>query len=982
LGSPGGYRLHGGRGDDHARRLTFTFNGRTLEGRAGDTLAAALIASGVRVIGRSLKYHRPRGFFGTGTEDPNAIVSVRDGYGYDPAVCAGTVQLVEGLDVRTVTGWPSTGFDVGAVASLSSRLLGAGFYYKTFMWPGWHWFEPLIRRATGFGTPRRHPNRRTWTQYHDSCDVLIVGGGPAGLAAARALAGTGMRIVLADDQRRLGGSLGWEDVLIDGMRGRDWADSECSMLRRNDTVTILPSTTVAAAYDQNFFALVQSFQDDEGVSGQRLWRLRARHVVLATGLIDRPLVFQNNDRPGVMLSGAVRRLVGEYAVAPAARVAVYTNNDSGYGTALAAARAGIEVAAVVDTRRRSEVTLADETESMGIICHFESGVVNTRGYKGLQSITVAGRDGRMRRETCSALAVTGGWTPLIHLAAHRGAYPSYDHRRSMFLCREAPDSWHIVGGAAGSLTLKTAISQGLRAAEAISKAERHEVAAGPILRLEALDWGSVKPVWGTPGGRSHKKWVDLHNDVKMSDIETSARENYVSVEHLKRYTTLGMGIDQGKTSNVNGLGILASVTGRSIDSVGTTTFRPMYIPVSMQAIAGRRQRELYRPRRYMPAHEIHRAADAVFNDFGWDRPDWYRINGRDRESAVAVEMAAVRHAAGVFDASPLGKIEVTGPDAGAFLNRFYVSNLSTLKPGRVRYSVMLRDDGVVFDDGVVTCVADNHYIASPTSGQAEAVVAWFERWRQIEWPWMRVAISPVTSSWAAIAIAGPSARELLARLEPDIDVSAEAFRHMHFREGHVADVPARVARVSFTGEVQFEIAVPARWGESLLKRVIDWGTDLGVRHVGMEAWLRLRLEKGYIHLGADTNGRTTPDDIGMGSIARKKRSDFIGKRSLSLAFNRSPHRETLVGLRALDGALEVGGRVLSPGSRSIPCGSTGYVTSACYSPSLRQSIALALVEGGDARNEETVRVYCSGKIVSAQICAPCFYDPENQRLNA
>jgi sarcosine oxidase subunit alpha len=514
------------------------------------------------------------------------------------------------------------------------------------------------------------------------------------------------------------------------------------------------------------------------------------------------------------------------------------------------------------------------------------------------------------------------------------------------------------------------------------EADFYGTAPGEASTKQIQAQNAAKPLFRSNRNSSSSTWVDFQNDVKASDIELAARENYVSVEHLKRYTTLGMGTDQGRTSNINGLTLLAELTGREMGAVGTTTFRPPYTAVRMGAIANRRRGDLYRPRRLLPAHGVHEKQSAVFEDFGWERPDWYRCNGKDREAAVAAETAAVRTHVGVFDGSSLGKIEVTGPDAGDFLRRFYVSNMATLKPGRVRYSVMLKDDGVIFDDGVVACLAENHYLASPTSGQADAVATWFERWRQTEWPSMRVAISVVTSNWASIAIAGPQARVLLSSLEPSFDISNEAFPHMEVREGEIGGVPARVARISFTGELQYEISVAARYATSLAETLLTPQGDLSPRPVGIEAWLRLRLEKGYLHLGSDTNGRTTPMDVGMGSIVTKRKDDFIGKRSLTLAFATSPEREQLVGLLALKGTLAIGGRILAPNHSKPPCPTEGYVTSACFSPSVRESIGLALIERGYARQGAIVSVYCNGNIVPCRISSPVFYDPKNERLQA
>lgn len=976
-----GYRLAAGGIIDRQRTVSFSYNGRRLKGYAGDTLASALIANGAGVIARSFKYHRPRGFYGAGMEDPNSMLAVRDAYGFEPAIRAGQVRLSEGLEVRSVTGWPSPEFDLAAIAQFASGVLGAGFYYKTMMWPNWKLFEPFIRQSTGFGRLDSAVPAREVHHRHEVADVLVMGGGPAGLTAARQLAHSGLKIVLVDDKPQLGGSLLWEAVSFSGIPAGEWLDATVAALKADANVTILTSTMATAAYEDNAFTLVEQRADKGGVRAEHHWKLRADHVVLATGMVDRPLLFADNDRPGIMLGSSVRRLIGEFGVAPADRLAIYTNNDSGYLTAIAARKAGIEVPVLVDTRPQQDAIHAAAAMQLGVRCVFESQIEGTAGYKRLKSITVRGRDG-VEKISCSGLAVSGGWTPLIQLAGHRGVKPVYDEQGSMFLARNAPQGWHIVGGAAGALHLTTALAEARAAASAIGASTGVTVQQHSVPSIDCMSYGSIIPQWAPEHGSKAKMWIDFQNDVKVSDIELAARENYVSVEHLKRYTTLGMGTDQGRTSNVNGLAVMAGLTARGMNAVGTTTFRPPYAAVRMSTIANRRSGDLHQPRRFLPAHAIHEKLGGVFDDFGWERPDWYRSSGADRETAVSAEMAAVRDHVGMFDGSSLGKIEVAGPDATLFLSRFYVSNMATLKPGGVRYSVMLKEDGVIFDDGVVACLGENHFLAGPTSGNAEAVAGWFEQWRQTEWPSMKVAVATVTANWTSIAIAGPRARDLLARLEPDFDISPEMFKHMQVREGHVGGVPARVARVSFTGELQYEISVPSRYAASLLEALLAPADGLSPRAVGMEAWLRLRLEKGYIHLGSDTNGRTTPLDVGMGGIVAKRTNDFLGKRSLTLAFATSEEREQLVGIEAIDGILQVGARVMAAGHERTPCPTDGYVTSACFSPSLGKSIGLALVVRGSERKGETVSVYSGGSIIRCRLTNPTFYDAENKRLNA
>ncbi|MDA1091110.1 MAG: 2Fe-2S iron-sulfur cluster-binding protein [Proteobacteria bacterium] len=983
-----GFRLDGGCLIERSKPLQFRFNGKPMLGFKGDTLSSALLANGVGLLGRSFKYHRPRGIYGAGLEDPNAMVAVRDAYGYEPALRAGQVRLAEGLDAHTVTGWPSVDFDIGALAQLGMRFMKAGFYYKTFMWPTWGLYEPYIRKPTGFGSAEPVKPRHS-EQRHDICDVLIIGGGVAGITAACGLLGAGLKVVLADEQPRLGGALMREGVTINGRPGAEWAVEQQAVFEAADEIDVLTDTVVTGAYEGNFFTLLQSDHDAGGAGqagglrSERLWKLHARYVVLATGSLDRPLVFEDNDRPGVMLSSAVGRFVGEYGVAPGRTVGIFTNNDSGHLTALSLLQAGLHVSAIIDTRLAPESPGVEATAAAGIRRLSGAEVVGTSGYKGLRSIDVAPvGGGAAERIDCSVLALSGGRTPLIHLATHLGVKPVFNPESGEFICPYVPDGWHIVGDAGGFSSFAKAINDGLE----VSAVIRTTTGAGPfswdVPKLSALESAPSAAFWKSNAGNPARMWVDLQNDVTVADIELAVREGYVSVEHLKRYTTLGMGTDQGRTSNINGLAILAGLTGRDIGDVGTTTFRPPYTAVRLSAIAHIRQNDIYRPRRRMPAHDAHIAGGAVFEDFGWQRPDWYHANGADRETAVAAEMVAVRGAVGLFDGSPLGKIEVTGPDAATFLDRFYVSNIMTLKPGRIRYSVMLKEDGVIFDDGVLTCIDEGYYLAGPSSGNAEMVASWFERWRQTEWPALEVGIAPVTSNWASVAIAGPRARELLAKLNPGVDLSSTAFPHMSYRECRLGGVAARISRVSFTGELQYEISVPARYGHDLVDQLMGEGEALGIQMVGMEAWLRLRLEKGYLHVGSDTNGRTTPGDIGMGGIVERKIADFIGKRSLSLAFSGSDEREELVGLHAGQGRLAPGGRIMAPDAVSAPCVTEGYITSACYSPSLGKDIGLALIERGRSRMGETVRIYDNGGVVEAEICSPVFYDPDNERLRA
>lgn len=971
-----GRRLENGGRTDRTKELQFTFNGRPMTGYAGDTVASALMANGVDIVARSFKYHRPRGFFGAGREDPSAMLAVRDEYGFDAAVRAAEVHLVEGMDVRTSRGFPSAAFDLGVLIQPFARFIKAGFYYKTFKWPNWRWFEPVIKQTTGFGKIDPASSARPAERLHASCGVLVIGGGAAGLSAADGLVDCGHDVLVVDEGRTLGGAALWSGQRINGEDPAKWVSARVDRVSGADNVRVLTDTVVTGTYEGNFFNLLQSVYDDKGIRLLRHIKLKAEKVILATGAVERPLVFPGNDLPGVMLAAAACRYIRQFGVSPASRLAVFVNNDAGYGAALAAHRAGIDVAAVIDVRDAPAESLLNEMDAIGVPVMTGSEVSAAIGERRVRAVEVRPLSGgRTVRVACDGLAVSGGETPLVHLAAHRGMKPVYDPESASFVLSNLPDGWLGAGAVTGPLNLEGAVESGSAAARLVVGEE------SPAQTKPANPY-NIQPHWRATNGDPAKMFVDHQHDVTVADIELAAREGYVSVEHLKRYTTLGMGTDQGRTSNINGLAILAGLTGREIVDVGTTTFRPPYTAVPMTAIAGNRVKTFYRAARYLPANETHEQSGAVFEDVGWMRPDWYLMNGEDREAAVGAEMAAVRGAVGLFDGSPLGMIEVAGPDARAFVDRFYVSNIMTLKPGRIRYSVMLHEDGVIFDDGVVTCVDDNLFLVGPSSGNADTVAAWLERWRQTEWPGMRVAVAPVTSNWASIAIAGPKAREVLAALDPDFSISGDAFPHMSYRRGRIAGLEGRVSRVSFTGELQYEVNVPARHAKALLSRLLNVTQPMGGRLIGLEAWLRLRLEKGYLHVGADTNGRTTPLDIGMGGVVAKKPGDFIGKRSLSLSYPQSENREQLVGLTVTTGELRVGGRILSDETATPPCPTAGYVTSACYSPSLGCYVGLALIENGANRMGETVKIFDGGQVLSAEICRPGPFDPDNKRLMA
>ncbi len=981
-----GHRLPAGGRIVRTRPLSFTFEGAAMSGYAGDTLASALIANGVSTVARSFKYHRRRGVFAAGAEEPNAIVQVGSGAYTVPNLKATQVPLYEGLVARSVNCWPSIDIDLGVAVQAIARFLPAGFYYKTFKWPNWRIFEPIIRRAAGLGTAPRDADPDHYDKAHAHCDVLVVGAGPAGLVAALATGRAGARVILADEQTELGGSLLFEDDAIDGAPAAAWVESIARELTALREVTIFKRTTVFGYYDHNALGAVERLAlpgapVEDARPAERLWKIRARRVILATGAHERPIVFAGNDLPGVMLAAAVRHYIRRYAVAPGSRAVVFTNNDDGYRTALVLADAGVAVAAIVDPRAAPQGALPRQARSLGITVLDGRVVVRARGRARVEAVEVADLASRSAQWIdCDLLAVSGGWTPAVHLHCQSGGRPKFDPRLAAFVPGPSVQAERSVGAAAGVFALGEILTQ---AAEAGTKAQAEIGVAAtspPSPHVARVDEAPIFPLWQVKSSTGGKAWVDLASDVTADDVALAARENYVAIEHLKRYTTTGMAIDQGKTSNVNALALLGQMTGREIPAVGTTRFRPPYDPVTMGALAGRERADLHRARLRLPMHDWHVAAGAAFEDYGgWQRPTAYPTNGETLDAAIQREARQVRRAVGIFDGSPLGKIEIEGPDAATLLDRIYVGTVSTLAVGRTRYGLMLNENGIIIDDGVVTRAAPNRFIVGTTSAGANRIAQVCEEWLQCEWPQLKVFATPVTHQWAVITLTGPRARDVLAAIGTDIDLAPAAFPHMHFRQGRVGGVAARVFRVSYTGELAFEINVPARAAPALWVRLVDVGQRFDLAPFGVESLMVLRIEKGYLHVGSETDGTTVPDDVGMGQAVARKTSDFIGRRSLSRPEATREGRLQLVGLLGADEA-----RVLPAGAHVVRAGagvSDGYVTSSCFSPTLGRGVALAMIRDGRRRTGESVTVFDQGSRARARVVAPCFFDPEGKRLD-
>ena len=951
MSAVGPHRLRSGGLIDRSRSLAFQFNDRSYHGFAGDTLASALLANGVRTVARSFKFHRPRGVLTCGIEEPNALLRLGAGAHAVPSARAPVVELTEGLSAYSQSGWPTLDFDVARLLDAVPALWAAGFYNKGFMWPSWHTYEGLIRNMAGLGVAplERDPDQYEVGNLH--CDVLVIGAGLAGLAAAHEAGRAGQRVLLVEQDTILGGHGSWGSTRVGGAPGDARVATLSDQLLRMSEVTIFQRTTAVGYYDHNVVALVErAGRPAVGVPREVLWVVRAKRVVLATGALEQPLVFDNNDRPGVMLCGAARQYLRRYGVAPGRRAVVATNNDSAYATVIDLRQAGVEVACVADTRSDIPDEIRAALRSLDVEVAVGAIPVDTVGFGALRGVTLGQLSqggasvSATRKFECDTLLVSGGWNPALHLYAQAGGKLGFDVASGSLRPVNKLAGTEIVGAATEPAT--TAI--GCRA---------------------------------SPVGKSHRQWVDLLHDVTVADLELALREHYTSVEHVKRYTTVGMSVDQGKTSTVAALDTLARLRGIHPAELGYTTQRPPFTPVTLGALAGRDTGERFAPSRLLPMHDWHLAHGAVFQDFSeWRRPVAYLQPGESREQAVVREARAVRNAVALFDGSPLGKIEIRGPDALSFIDRFYINNLQTLKPGRARYGIMLRESGVIFDDGTVTLLAPDHVLITTTSGNSARVGAWLEEWRQCEWPALRVAITAVTEQWATVSVTGPKARLIVSKLESDIDISAEAFPHLSMREGRVLGATARLYRVSFTGELTFEINVPAASGPRLWEALMELGASEGVQAMGLDAMLQLRLEKGFLHVGTDTDGTTVPDDVGWGKPAAAKAVDYIGKRSLSLAEHMRTDRLQLVGLAGRDArALVVGSHLRMSGSERA---TDGWVTSAGTLLSSGRPIALALLSGGRQQLGKQVSVHDGSDVTHAEVVATPFYDTAAERMNA
>jgi len=994
-------RLPDGGRIDRTRVLRFTFNGRSYQGHTGDTLASALLANGVSLVARSWKYHRPRGILSAGVEEPNALVQLFDGARTVPNARMTEVSLVEGLSAASVHASPSVEFDLKAMTGWFSRLIPAGFYYKTFMasQAAWHFFEKHIRASSGLGASPVLNDPDQYEKRYAHCDVLVVGGGIAGLSAALAAGRSGARVMLCDEQAELGGWLLSCDEKVDGLPAAQWVAQARSELASLPEVRVLPRTTAFGYHDHNLVTLLERRADhlpvaEAPVFRERLWKVRAKHVVLATGAHERPLVFGNNDLPGIMLASAVSTYVRRYAVLPGRRAVVFTNNDAGYDAALALHGAGIPVI-VADARSEPGGSLSQRARAKGIEILPGHVVTEAKGRKRVSGVVVQALDahdclsGSARTLPCDLLAVSGGFSPVIHLQCQAGGKAVWDDKCAAFLPGTSAQAESSAGACRGLQSLFLCAHNGWAVGTALAQAAGFQAPATPPPRVAEIDPGPLRPLWlvphAKPVSRAPKQFVDLQNDVAASDIHLAVREGFESIEHVKRYTAMGFGTDQGKTGNINGMGIAAQVLGKSIPQVGTTTFRPNYTPVTFGAVAGLELGDAFDPVRTTAMHAWHVQQGALFEDVGqWKRPWYYPKPGEDLHAAVKREVLAVRQRVGTLDASTLGKIDIQGPDAATLLNWVYSNAWSKLEVGKCRYGLMLDENGMVFDDGVTVRLAENHFLMHTTTGGAARVLAWLERWLQTEWPHLKVFLTTVTDHWATTALAGPKSRDVLKRLCTDVDFDDAAFPFMSYREGTVAGAKARIMRISFSGERSYEVNVPAADGLRVWEAIHAAGAPFGITPYGTETMHVLRAEKGYIIVGQDTDGSVTPVDLGMGAMVAKTK-DCLGKRSLSRSDTARADRKQFVGLLTDDPqvVLEEGAQIVDGPAPSIPARSAGHVTSSYASPTLGRSIALALVKGGAHLMGERVHVSMQGgRTVTATIANPVFFDPKSERQNA
>jgi len=982
------------------KKISFKFNGKKYFGYEGDTLASALLANGIHLVGRSFKYHRPRGFVGAGVEEPNAQVQLYNGAKTEPNAIATTVELVEGLVAKSQNCFPSVSFDFGAINNLLSKFFPAGFYYKTFMWPKNFWYkvyEPIIRKAAGLGVAPLKPDSDRYEHKFEFCDILIVGSGPSGLASALAAGKNGARVILAEDKPRFGGSLLTDDVTIGNKKGKDWVDETISQLKSMPNVIIKNRSQVFGYYDHNMIAMFERTKDhienpSEFIPRQRLWYIRAKEVIISTGSIERPLVFGNNDRPGVMLASAAKEYMKVYGVLVGKKPIIFTNNDSGYETAIDFKKNGVNPL-VLDIRSNSESSVVQEAKDLDINIKFSHGVVNSMGYKKVNSALI----GKLNKDkstyeslenvSCDCICVSGNWTPTVHLSSQSGNKLKFDEKVNAFIPDKSKQNENTIGSANGSFTLNNALEDGFNKGYELSKKITEKNLKEPIPTSNERSKGKQDKFWcmPLPKNKHYKRCVDFQNDVYVSDIELAIREGFRSIEHVKRYTTLGMATDQGRTSNLNGLQLVSNIEKKIIPEVGHTTFRPPYTPVTIGTIVGREVGKNYRPTRKSPMHLWHENNNAVFVDAGlWLRPRYYKQRNETLADAAKREATNVRTNVGICDVTSLGKIDIKGPDSAEFLNRIYTNAWMKLPVGKARYGVMLREDGVVFDDGTTTRISENHYHMTTTTAQAVNVLSHLEYYLQVVWPELNVNVLSITEQWAGIALAGPNSRNLLSKLFPKTDVSNDGLPFMGFKKGDLFGVPSRIFRISFSGELAYEINVESGYGIFMWEKIMEIGKEYSIEPYGTEALSTLRIEMGHI-AGSEIDGRAVASDLSLDVMLSKKK-DFIGKRSLNREAFLKPEREKIVGVIPLDKKTMIpeGSYLVSDSNANLPNLKLGHISASCWSVEYNNPFSLAILKDGKKKIGEKLYALSplKNKSIPVEIVSSHYVDPKGKRVRS